>query len=197
MLQPNIEYERKFITIRDSFILPRDVVDTYKMGLALNNLVFERLQPFKARLISTALKEILVYLDSFYEKEQNLFSAWLNYELNLQSKHFYDSLGLVIEGDCISDDNLIHLNKLLIRDLNTIENHIALIDDLVERKEKNITTAFIAWLDLRDSISFLYHKLSRLYPDGSIRDALREMADILDKDQDSIILSNKLFAKSL
>jgi hypothetical protein len=78
--------------------------------------------------------------------------------------------------------------------LNTLDSQIALVDELIERKDKNSTATFTAWLDLRDSITLLYHKIARLYPDPIMRNAFNRMADMLDNNQDIIILSNRLFA---
>lgn len=185
MLQLNKQCEFTSFSIRDSFSLPRNVVDVCQLGLTLNKVVFERLHPFKNRPISTRLKEVLLYLKSYYGKEQSLLTAWLNCEQNLHS-----GPGNVNKIEYISDEKI---NRLLRKDLNKIDNLIVLIDSRVARKEKCWNNTFAAWLDLRDSISFLYRKLARLYPDGSVRDALIEMADILDQNQDDIVLSNKLF----
>lgn len=179
--------------VDELMVIPRTAVDVYKLGLALNNLVYDCLQPLESRPIDQDAKQVLVLLAIYREKEENLLRSCLNYELNLQLQHFYDSRGNVIEGDFINDKRIETIGKLVHKNINEIKIRMRLVKELIARKDKNLSTTFVAWLDLRNSCSRFYRALFRFYPEGSISNALSEMADILEKHHDSIIESRNFF----
>jgi hypothetical protein len=184
MLQLNMKYETKSLGIR-YMTLPENVVDTYMMGLTLNDSVFECLEPLRSNSNPTRIKKVLCYLDSFYEEEQNLLAGWINTQL-------HSPFRMVSDEDNTAEYQLTQLSVLLTTHLVMIEAQIMSIEDMVRYIDKNMNAIITEWLNLRDNVTLLYHKMGRLYPDPVIQDAFKRMANALDNNQDIIILSNKL-----
>lgn len=175
---------------------PTTAGETYSMGISIMEEVFQIWVILIESCLDSEIEKMLRKLANLGMKETKLFNSWLNYELNCAYASFYESNGTIIPVNLTSEELRIltpefqqALNKYG-SDLNHYKNYFMQLSS----QEINERQLFMAGIEVRELCQRLFEDCSRFYPEGEIRNAFLNMAEILA--ENNVIARNE-YARNL
>lgn len=178
------------------FKIPATASEAYRLGITMSELFLNVLVILKTQCHSESGRKILDLFIKQEEKDLKDLSFNFKFALNCEIAKFYQLRGEVINNDLSRE--LMQETKLLIT--RNLENFFDWMQE-IERSfsafpapdiskyfnTKTKEDVFATCLKARNNIIELYRRLAKLYPEGSIRNAFNEMADILEESNQNLL----------
>jgi len=160
--------------------------EVYSLGIALNSECSSIFKLLLNRNQNMRNRRIICNFIQQSNNEIQVLGKRQKYELNCECNRFYQSGGLLMDSDTITD-SLDHKIPVISRKINRLFYRLnllkALLDDykavcLFDISEAEKTLPFC--MSLRHDLSNLYVSLSDIYPDGEIQKAYYDLTAIVN-----------------
>lgn len=167
---------------------PITASEAYDLGIGLEKMLSNIYQVLETKCNSTSSRKVLKDLVKQNQEDIKNFQDGFNYALNCEIGHFYRNQGQIVSYEAIENE-LTSTKPIIIRNLeNFIRKNEAIHNDIKNQagntigeyfNTKNSTEVLEVGLKVRESSSELYQRLAKLYPEGAIRNAFEEMAEVI------------------
>jgi hypothetical protein len=150
---------------------PTSPSGVYALGISVENMILRSLLQLMKHRQDFNEHKFLNQIFSYHIKEAELLQKTHGYELNAEVGRFYASGGTAVETEIRQED--------LSRNLSIIEQTLGYFTAQVETIIDSMGSAeeiLKACLELRRQAADLFHHLALLYPEGSLRNCLEEIA---------------------
>ncbi len=175
---------------KKEFRCPVTASEAYNLGLAMEKVLGEVYSDLETRCKSAEAKKMLKDLVKQNHQDVADFMESFKFSLNCEIGAFYQACGVVFPGD-ISEQELVNTQPLITRNLenfflkiNTIQNDLKGQTNSGLGEYFNTKTGsdvYTVGISVRSNSSELYERLAKLYPEGKIKQAFEEMAQIIDQ----------------
>lgn len=167
---------------------PVSASEAYNLGIELEKILSNVYRELETKCNSTSARKVLKDLVKQNQEDIKNFQDGFNYALNCEIGNFYRTNGAVISYDSIEKE-IASTKPLIIRNLeNFIRKTESLQHDIKNTgsndigeyfNTKNSTEVLEVGLKVRENSSELYQRLAKLYPEGTIRFAFEDMAEVI------------------
>lgn len=179
------------------FKIPTTVSEAYGLGITMSSLFLHVLAILKTQCKSESGRKILDLFMKQEEKDLDALSFSFKFALNCEITRFYQSKGEIITTD-VSKEQLTETKLLITRNLENFFAWMQEIENSFSRlpapdagryfNTKNKDDVSNICMKARNNIAELYRRLAKLYPEGNIRLAFEEMADILEAGNKNLVM---------
>ena len=182
---------------------PTTASEAYSLAVSAKEAVFQTCVLLIEDYNDTKIVKGLKHIANQEKKELRVFSSWLNYELNCACSAFYESNGAIIMP-VMSEEAIDGLAPKVNQTLDEFYAQIDRIQRFIvafgrdelgcHRGINDERGAFRVVFDTRLVCKILFENLAALYPEGEIRNAFLNMADIIYQND---LIAGKEYAKYL
>lgn len=179
------------------FKIPTTASEAYGLGITMSSLFLHVLAILKTQCKSESGRKILDLFIKQEEKDLECMSFDAKFMLNCEIFKFYQSGGQVLTTE-VSREQMAETKFLITRNLENFFTWMQEIEDIFSRlpapdagkyfNTKNKDDVFNICMKARNNMAELYRRLARLYPEGNIKFAFEEMADILEEGNNYLVM---------